>query len=229
MVRYLIKFQKTDLIKFLSHLDTMRTLYRAMKRANLPITYSKGFNPHPSISITSPLSVGIASLGEYADVEFDKELDEDFIKYSLNKNLPLGMKILDCIKVNSKMPSSMSIVEAARYEISLKCDLESLKNAVDKIKKQDNLFVLKRTKTGEKEVNIKPMIYDIKLRDDKGIKMEVVLQNSNKGSLNPELLLNTLRNYGVDIKEENITRIDMYVRKDKLIELDKFYKNNLGC
>ena len=78
-VRYLIKFSKEGNIKFVSHLDLMRTLHKVVKRAALPVKYSKGFNPHMSISIAQPLSVGMYSCGEYMDVVLEEEIDKTIL------------------------------------------------------------------------------------------------------------------------------------------------------
>lgn len=71
-VRYLIKFTKEADIKFVAHLDLMRTIQRIIRRSGLPIEYSKGFNPHMTLSIAQPLSVGVYSEGEYMDIVLSK-------------------------------------------------------------------------------------------------------------------------------------------------------------
>ncbi|WDC83872.1 TIGR03936 family radical SAM-associated protein [Caloramator sp. mosi_1] len=102
MNRYVFKLKKIGNTKYISHLDTMRTLHRAIRRAGLPLTYSKGFNPHPSISFASPLSVGVESLAEYIDIEFDSILKAKEIIEKLNVNLPIGMEVLKVIPINKK-------------------------------------------------------------------------------------------------------------------------------
>ena len=57
MIAYRIKFEKGDDVKFISHLDVMRYFQRAIKRAELPIGYSQGFNPHQLMSFASPLTL----------------------------------------------------------------------------------------------------------------------------------------------------------------------------
>ena len=73
-VRYVIKFTKGENIKFIGHLDLMRTIQRIIKRSGLPVEYSKGFNPHMSLSIAQPLSVGVYSDGEYLDLVLTESL-----------------------------------------------------------------------------------------------------------------------------------------------------------
>ena len=66
-------YEQTCRAIWMSHLDTMRTLQRAVKRAGIPIRYSEGFNPHELISILLPLSVGTASLCQMADIRVREE------------------------------------------------------------------------------------------------------------------------------------------------------------
>ncbi|MGL5085822.1 MAG: TIGR03936 family radical SAM-associated protein, partial [Clostridium sp.] len=67
-MRYVIKYTKGAGIKFISHLDLMRTIQRIIRRTDIPMKYSKGFNPHMALSIAQPLSVGVYSDGEYMDI-----------------------------------------------------------------------------------------------------------------------------------------------------------------
>lgn len=67
--RIRIKYIKGEQVKYISHLDILRTLNRVLKRAELPVAYSQGYNPHPLVSFGLPLSVGVTSEAEYADID----------------------------------------------------------------------------------------------------------------------------------------------------------------
>ncbi len=196
MERVLIKFTKTKGAKFISHLDTMRTIHRAIRRAGIPVSYSKGFNPHASISVAAPLSLGIASNAEYADIEIDEFIDGESIKEKLNSVLPEGIKILAVINIKDKMPSSMGIVDGAKYSIGLHCDKEyAANNTIEEILNSKEIFMNKRTKSGEKLVDIRPLIEDIRILDkkDSQIIFECLLHTGSRGSLGPELLADLLK------------------------------------
>lgn len=92
-MRYLIKFSKEGNIKFVSHLDLQRTLQRNFKRSGLPVEYSKGFNPHIIMSLAQPLAVGLYSKGEYLDVSFIEEEDENIIVDKLNNTASFRYKV----------------------------------------------------------------------------------------------------------------------------------------
>ena len=86
-MRYLIKFSKGEGIKFISHLDLMRTIQRIIRRSGVPIEYSKGFNPHMALSLAQPLSVGVYSDGEYMDIVLTEEMKVADLLARLNELL----------------------------------------------------------------------------------------------------------------------------------------------
>lgn len=197
MERIVVKFVKTKGAKFISHLDTMRTIHRAIRRAGIPITYSKGFNPHASISVAAPLSLGIASTAEYADIEIDEHVDGNSIVEKLNNALPEGLRIITAVNIGEKMPSAMGIVEGALYAIALHCeDGENIaKKAIENILSSPEIFMNKRTKSGEKLVDIRPLIEEIRIMGSKDSKItfECLLHTGSRGSLGPEMLADLIK------------------------------------
>jgi radical SAM-linked protein len=197
MERLLIKFTKNNEAKFISHLDTMRTINRAIRRAEVPIHYSKGFNPHASISVAAPLSLGIGSVAEYADIELDEFVEGNTIKAKLNEVLPQGIKILEAINIREKMPTSMGSVEGAKYNIRLsnKLSEEEVNGVIKSILDSNEIMKMKKSKSGEKLVNIRPMIKNIKLVNFSGeqIEIECLLQAGSNGSLSPDIVADVLK------------------------------------
>ena len=94
-VRYVIKFTKESSVKFISHLDLMRTIQRVIRRADLPMEYSKGFNPHMALSIAQPLSVGVYSDAEYMDIVLVEELEE---KEIIDRIQPAYLEVLKSLE-----------------------------------------------------------------------------------------------------------------------------------
>ena len=88
-----IKFSKEGPVKFIGHLDIMRYFQKAIRRADIDIAYSMGFNPHQIMSFASPLSVGHESSGEYFDIELNSLTDTEDIKNRLNDVMTEGIKI----------------------------------------------------------------------------------------------------------------------------------------
>lgn len=228
-MRYLIKFSKESNIKFISHLDLMRTIQKIIKRAALPIEYSKGFNPHMTISIAQPLSVGVYSSGEYMDVVLKEEIDENEMKERLSNNVPSGVRIFEVIKVKSlsdkKVPQSMAAIEAAKYEIAIKyTDSSILEQELKKLPRLNEWNIIKKSKNGEKEVNIKPLIKEFKYKLEGNIlKLQVLLSAGSKENLSPDLLGKFIKENTTGVNEEafvDIERKEMYgLKNNKYIPL----------
>lgn len=231
MVRYLVKYTKEGEIKFISHLDLMRTIQRVIRRAKLPIEYSKGFNPHMSLSIAQPLSVGVYSCGEYLDVVFTEELKEEEIIEALNKHTVGGVKFLNAVKVivpeNKKVPQGMALIDGAKYIIKLKLKEGKTIN-FDAIKEIPHWNMLKKTKSGEKEVDIRALVKSIEgiVKDDKLV-VETVISCGSRENLSASLLSDFIKSSFEEIDKEafvDIMRVEMYALKDEeLIPLDKFF------
>jgi radical SAM-linked protein len=229
-VRYAIKFSKESEIKFISHLDLMRTIQRIIRRAQLPVEYSKGFNPHMSLSIAQPLSVGIYSTGEYMDVVFDKEISVEEIRAALSASAPAGIKIFDVVKVpqvlnEKKVPQTMALVEAAAYNITIKYNsTEGLDSKLKELLQKEEWNTIKKSKSGEKEVNIKALVkkFDYKVCNNV-LNLDVVLACGSKENLSPDLLSSYIK---ANIEGANddafvdIERKEIYtIANNKLISL----------
>lgn len=230
MERVLIKFTKMGTARFISHLDTMRTLNRAFRRAELPIAYSQGFNPHPSISVAAPLSLGIGSIAEYADVELDGTVDMSEFVNRLNEALPDGIEIIKAIKIEGKQPTSMSAVEGAKYSILLhhKIAREEAEKLICGIMNSDEIKVMKKTKSGEKLTDIRPLIKDINIREfsENTMVLECLLYSGSRGNLNPELAASLVKERSGNkvFGYPSITREELYAsNKEQWIGLDTFY------
>ena len=90
-----LRFEKTGRAVYISHLDLMAVMQRAFARADLPLKFSEGFNPHPQISILLPLSVGIASICELMDFRLLEERDLKTLPERLTAVLPDGIRALE--------------------------------------------------------------------------------------------------------------------------------------
>lgn len=218
-MRYVIKFTKDSSIKFISHLDVMRTIHRVIRRSELPVEFSKGFNPHIILSIAQPLSVGVYSDGEYMDVSFREELDENMLIEELNKHTAQGIKFLWAKRVvnkegEKKLPQTMALIDGSRF--SIKVCLKTSKSIEEKVREvlnEENWTIIKKGKKGEKEVNIKPLVKEFKywIKDDNLI-LNVLVASGSREHLSPDLLCKYLsdkienidRDKFIDIKREEI-------------------------
>ncbi|MEG0772356.1 TIGR03936 family radical SAM-associated protein [Clostridium sp.] len=232
-VRYLIKYSKESEIKFISHLDLMRTIQRIIRRAGIPIEYSKGFNPHMAISIAQPLSVGVYSIGEYMDIVLKEDIDTEVILNKLNENSPSGVRFIDVTKVekndNSKAPQAMAIIDGARYLMKFRStnNQRSL-NSLEELHAMPQWNIVKKSKSGEKEVDIKPLIKEFRLISDKDtLEFETLVACGSRENLSASLLGDFIKENVEAIDKDafiDIERIDMYAYKgNALVPLNKFF------
>lgn len=219
MVRYLVKFVKGPGVKFVAHLDLMRSIQRAVRRAAIGVSYSKGFNPHAGISFATPLSVGTWSEGEYLDIKLDNEEDEVFLKDRMNEVLPEDIRVISVKKVDDEFPSPMAVVDAADYEITLVNIPEGVlnKGAIQEFLNRDEINVIKSGKKGERTVNIKPMIrkLDLKLNRDDEVVLNTFVDTGSRSNLNPELIVEAMKMYvpgmgNSDIRD--IKKVETYMK-----------------
>lgn len=176
-----IKFQKFGAMKFIGHLDVMRYFQKAFRRAGMDNEYSKGFNPHQIMSFAAPLGVGLTSDGEYVDVQLLSSDSPEVMMDRLNAVMSEGFRIIGYHflkerEENQKNVTAMAQVSAADYLVSLKDGYEVPENinsperfsrAFEEFYAGQEILIDKKTKTKEKEVDIKPMIYFIAFDQDK--------------------------------------------------------------
>ena len=92
--KYRLKFSKSGKMIYIGHLDLLKFFIRLIKRTQLPIAYSNGFNPHQQLTFAIPLSLGMTSYGEYLDIQLTAPVDCEEIKNRCNQALPSGIEIL---------------------------------------------------------------------------------------------------------------------------------------
>lgn len=213
-----LRFSKTGRLKYISHLDINRAMSRALKRAQIPLWYTEGFNPHPYMSFSLPLSLGVESLCESVDLRIIGDITNDEIKNRLNNVLPQDIKIID---VYDDFRDNSEIVYS---DYVYKFEFKDNEAAIEKIKNvlsSDEIIALKKGKQGRKrvmkETNIKSFVdkYSISIRNDV-IVLNIRLLAGPEKNLNPSLLFDTIiRLIDMDFEWKSIARISL---------LDKDYK-----
>lgn len=178
-------FEKTGNAVWISHLDLMRLFQRAFKRAGLPLTHTKGFNPRPSVSIALPLSVGIESKCELLDFDLDGEpIPMETICERLNRAVTGGIHIKAVYEEAAKI-KNLAFLDCA---LTLEYDAGVPENAVEQIKalfSAPEVLVEKKSKNGVSEQNIIPMIRSLDaVREESCILLNARICCQNP-SLNP--------------------------------------------
>jgi radical SAM-linked protein len=186
-----IKFSKHGPVKFIGHLDIMRYFQKAIRRAEIDIKYSEGFSPHQVMSFAAPLGVGLTSNGEYMDIEVNSMTDTKTVMEQLNAVMVDGIHISECRILDERAKNAMSLVAAADYTLKFRegnqpADLEGFLKGLESFIDQPQIDVTKKTKKGEKDVDIKPWIYQLSVNG------ETIFMKISAGSadnLKPELVM----------------------------------------
>ncbi|NLL42279.1 MAG: DUF2344 domain-containing protein [Firmicutes bacterium] len=156
------QFTKGPEVRYLSHLDLVRTMERAGRRAHLPIAFSQGFTARPLMSFSFPLPVGVLSEAEYGDFAFAADLGPREFVEEYNRHLPRGLKVLKAERLPEKTASLQSIVNAASWKIFLPgASAEEIEERWQHLQTVDSLVVNRETKRGTREINIRPFLYDV--------------------------------------------------------------------
>ena len=195
-----IKFRKYGIMKFIGHLDVMRYFQKAIRRADVAICYSGGFSPHQIMSFAAPLGVGITSNGEYVDIEVSGAEGSEVMKERLNSVMSEGFEITSCRRLPEEAANAMSIVAAADYTLAFREGYEPQEGAkawfegLVSFFSRPSVMITKKTKKGEKEMDLKPLVYELEYRmaePDDGPKDRLFMKISTGSAANitPEQVL----------------------------------------
>ena len=203
-------------IRFLSHLEYVRTIERAIRRAKLPAAYSEGFNPHLKFSLASALGVGVVSYTEFVEIELAEPVEIEAAARALDKALPRGIRVLAADAVANNTAALMAEAAGASYVVTLPYDkdiTEAVENYNDAV---ELLFKKAAPKRKEKfkEIDVKFYIPEIavELKDGKTI-FSFECKITPTGSMKAVDLLNALNEaYALELPVEmaDIERHTLY-------------------
>lgn len=217
MIRLRIKYKKYGPIRFIGHLDVMRYFQKVIRRAGVDIAYSEGYSPHQLMSFALPLTVGATSDAEYADLTLNSfadlrlsseaneaqlaEADEETHLASLLERLDAvcreGITVTDAHLLAEGATKAMTAVSACAWRCALRPEAGAhslvkgdVREAVSAFLSRTEIPAVKRTKKGERTINLRPLIYDMNVTKDGEYTM--LLKAGSEDNLKPALALGTL-------------------------------------
>ncbi len=187
-----MRFSKTGRAVYISHLDLMHTMQRAIARAGYSLKYSEGYNPHPQISIALPLSVGMSSVCEIMDFRLNEEIDAQEFRERVNACFPEGILAAEVYAAEKKS----SLIKWLEIEGTFEYDTKRPEDVLGDVRDffdRERIVVEKKSKRGMTETDIRPMIRNITFssREDT-LRLHAVISAADP-TLNPELLSGALR------------------------------------
>lgn len=193
MSNYILKYARDYRVKYISHLDFVRLFHRTIRRTGMNFMFSQGFNPHPIMTVAQPLSVGVTSDCEYMKVGFDGEYGEQEIMDTINGAFPPGYKILAVKRVEGK-EIDLTKLDRAVYTVEL--EYEGYAD-IDKLLSNKELKVMKKSKSGVKESDIRPYIYSLEKVADKDnvMTLEMCIAVGSTYNLKPQSVIDAMEKY----------------------------------
>jgi radical SAM-linked protein len=212
MHEYRLRFSKEANFKFISHLELLKTIERALRRAKIPLAYSEGFHPHPRLSFGPALAVGISSIDEYFDLVLREEWEPEAIAAALNSVLPAGLEITAARRCKGAVKPLNAIINRAAYLIELAITpetVDSLLDELNKISDASEIMVTRTHKNISKAVNIRPWLHSIKIENSSENRLHIRISGEigSGGNLRPEEVL-TLIAQPVEVM--NIVRVGLW-------------------
>ncbi len=197
-VKARVRFSKTGLLRHLSHLELSHALLRALRRADVRIAFSMGFNPAPIVSFSPPLSVAVAGLSEYFDMEVFTPFDIELTMDILNQTLPQGLRIENISLIPLNSPSLTAFI--CRYDYLIKStNTSKLSLSADKVEE------ITATRDG-KETKISDFINELSFQSHDLVFLSLIDRDTKKARLSE--IVKAL--FNADLADLDITRTAMY-------------------
>ena len=160
--RVRLRYTKLAPVSLLSHSELMTLMFRAVSRAELPIAFSDGFNPHPKISFGPALAVGIESEAEILDMELGYALDLGAVVRKLNGVLPAGVRVAEARVLMRDEPAAGVGFTHFTYEAEAPEGFTgNVADAVAAFLSRDKAVITRVNDKGAKELDIRPMVLEL--------------------------------------------------------------------
>jgi radical SAM-linked protein len=203
--RIRLTYAKLGNLRFIGHLDLQRLFEHALRRTNLPLRYTHGFNPHLRINLASALPLGFIGEAEQMDFWLDQEVSLDEISIRLKKSLPAELILKDLKVIDNQQPSLQASLLSSDYEVLLPADLDpqTLRAKFNALLAQETLPVQRRKKT----VDLKNLLISMQLENEEHQPLlKISMKSTPLENGRPDELLELL---GLDPADCQITRTKM--------------------
>lgn len=192
MKRLFLAITKGEEIRFLGHLDYLRTMERVVVRSGIPIAFSEGFNPHMKISLDSALAVGVTADPLYMEIKLEKDMPIEEVKERMQREMPKGMNIYHIEEAAQEWPKFVAFFNEDAYEmegpVTEGADAEAAKEAIARFNALPSFIYQRVTPKKVREMDVKPMIMEpMKVRiEGERAYLTFSLIRSNTGTVQPK-------------------------------------------
>lgn len=209
-----IWFNKVDECKYISHLDLNRVMLRAVRRAQLPMWVTEGFNPHPFVTFPLPISLGISGMRECMDIRIiDETFDISLIPEMMNPYLPKGIQVFEA----TYPVYDPKYIAFAEYNAEISSDTmtsNDLYKAIEAICEGDELIIKKKSKAGFKDVDMLPYVKAMNFTSiENELCFNVTLPAGNTKNIGLPLVLKAIENKLEIEIDYNIVKLNMFTEE----------------
>ncbi len=192
--RLRITFGKAGTLKYTSNLDMAKIWERVLRRADMPLLYTRGFNTRPRISLAMPLPLGISSECEILDISLRERIDfaEGDLRAQLLDVAPQGLTIAAIQEVDPRASTMQSLILSAEYRIQFhdRFDHKELQRRIDDLLSQETIIVERTRRRKRSVMDVRPLILALELDADSCLLAH--LSVGDRGNLRPDHLLELL-------------------------------------
>ena len=160
-MRFRLTFSKTEAMRYTGHLDLQRTLERTIRRANLPLAYSQGFNPHPKLTLVAALPLGFTTTCEVADVWLKEEMPLEKIKNALQNASPPGVTFDEIEQIDLSAPKIQTLLQSAEYLATLLEVMPDLEQRVADLLASKEIPLTRVRKRKTRHYDMRPWIEEL--------------------------------------------------------------------
>ncbi len=221
-MKLIAAYHKGSEIAMISHLDIQRTLQRAFRRAEIPLLYSNGFNPHPQFSFATAAATGMSSECEWFEVQLSEEMSpEEFVRRA-NEVMPQGMSVSGAFTAPENYGSLSAKLRAAQYRVDLQfetpADHETLAQTLEAMLAGE-IIIQKRTKGGIRPVDMRPYILRVSVGQVEGDQAALLVLGKLQadGGLRVDAFIDALLERLDAHAAYEIHRTNMYFAEDGLL------------
>ena len=212
-MRVLLKLRKGEQVKYLSHLDTVRAFEFALRRSELPMAFSEGFNPRPKMSFCGAIGVGVLSEDERIMITLAQPLAPEYVMERLNGQIPPGMEIAGAEEVPEGTKSPLAALNASEYSITVSGpSAEEVEAAARKLFHELSVRVTRTRKDGFKEVDIRPHLLKLSKVESEGgcAVLAVCLASGSTGGARPQDFVEALKKSLPNLVVKEMKRLRQY-------------------
>ena len=205
-MRMMAVFEKSERLRHIGHLDIQRAVMRALRRSGLPVSYSKGYNPHILLTFASALSTGAAGRKEIMDVQLERAVSPEEFVSAMNGAMPPDMQVSYAKMLDDRHMALMAQVQAADYTISILDEAAAAKMiaALPDFLAQESIITMRKTKSGMKETDIRPLL--LELTGEKNV-LHAVMTLTERLACKPNMLIEALSAFaGIDAPRVMVVR-----------------------